>query len=168
MHGVDTADQYLAYYPFICKTVKWPKKVFFYLLQCALFNSYVVFTKSNPNSHKPFLDYLVDISENLIHTREDVSTPSSDDESQDSNRTPTPTPPKRAPKSDPPGRLDGKLKDHKLVHIPPTKKDKTPTRRCRVCIRENIKKETRFVCAHCGVPLNSEGCYTRYQTLKHY
>jgi len=39
MHGVDTADQYLAYYPFICKTVKWPKKVFFYLLQCCLFNS---------------------------------------------------------------------------------------------------------------------------------
>jgi hypothetical protein len=34
MHGVDTADQYLAYYPFIRKTVKWPKKVFFYLLQC--------------------------------------------------------------------------------------------------------------------------------------
>jgi hypothetical protein len=29
MRGVDTADQYLAYYPFICKTVKWPKKVFF-------------------------------------------------------------------------------------------------------------------------------------------
>jgi hypothetical protein len=68
MHGVDTADQYLAYYPFIRKTVKWPKKVFFYLLQCAVFNSYVVFTKSNPNSHKSFLDYLVDVSENLIHT----------------------------------------------------------------------------------------------------
>ena len=85
MHGVDTADQYLAYYPFIRKTVKWPKKVFFYLLQCALFNSYVVFTKSNPNSHKSFLDYLVDVSKNLIHTTEDVSTPtpsssSSDDE----------------------------------------------------------------------------------------
>ena len=37
MHGVDTADQYLAYYPFIRKTVKWPKKVFFSLLQCYLF-----------------------------------------------------------------------------------------------------------------------------------
>jgi hypothetical protein len=36
MHGVDTADQYLAYYPFIRKTVKWPKKVFFYLLQRCL------------------------------------------------------------------------------------------------------------------------------------
>ena len=31
MHDVDTADQYLAYYPFICNTVKWPKKVIFYL-----------------------------------------------------------------------------------------------------------------------------------------
>jgi hypothetical protein len=131
MHGVDTADQYLAYYPFICQTVKWSKKVFFYLLQCALLSSYVVFTISNPNSHKPFLDYLVDVSENLIHTR-DVSTPSSSssDESQDSSRTPTPTPPKRALKSDPPGRLDGELKNHKLVHIPHAKKDKTPTRRC--------------------------------------
>jgi hypothetical protein len=132
-------------------------------------NSYVVFTKSNPNSHKSFLDYLVDVSENFIHTR-DVSTPSSssDDESQDSSRTPTPTLPKQAPKSDPPGRLDGKLKDNKLVHIPPTKKDKTPTRKYRVCIRRNIKKETRFVCVYCGVLLHSEGCYTQYQTLKHY
>jgi hypothetical protein len=121
------------------------------------------FKKSNPNSHTSFLDYLVDVIENLIHTREDVSTPSSsssDDESQDSSRTPTPTPPKRAPKSDPPGRLDGKLKDHKLVHVPPTKKDKTPTQKCRVCIQRNIKKETRFVRVHCGVPLHPEGCYT--------
>jgi hypothetical protein len=145
MLGVDTADQYLAYYSFIRKTVNWPKKVFFYFFQCALFNWYLVFTKSNPNSHKSLLDYLVDVSENLMHTR-DVSTPlSSSDESQDSSRTSTSTPPKRAPKSDPPGRLDGELKNHKLVHIPPTKKDKTPTRRCRVCIRKNIKKETRFV-----------------------
>jgi hypothetical protein len=89
-------------------------------------------------------------------------------ESEGSSRTPTPTPPKRAPKNDPPGRLDGKLNNHKLVHIPPTKKDKTPTRKCRVCVRKNIKKETRFLCVQCGVPLHPEGCYTRYHTLKHY
>jgi hypothetical protein len=86
----------------------------------------------------------VDVSENLIHTSEDVSTSSLSSESQKSSRMLTPTPPKRALKSEPPGRLDGKLKNHKLVHIPPTKKDKTPTRRCRVCIQKNIKKETRF------------------------
>jgi len=145
MHGVDTADQYLAYYPFIRKTVKWPKKVFFYLLQCCLFNSYVTFSKNNPNSRKSFLDFMSDITENLIHTSDAVSSPSSSsDESQGSSRTPTPTPRKRAPKNDPPGRLDGKLKNHKLVHIPPTKNDKTPTRKCRVCVRKISRKKLDF------------------------
>ena len=74
----------------------------------------------------------------------------------------------KVPKNYPPGRLDGKLKNHKLVHIPPTKNDKTPKRKCRVCVRKNIKKETRFLCAQCGVPLHPEGCYTRYHMLKHY
>ena len=102
MHGVDTADQYLAYYPFIRKTVKWPKKVFFCLLQCWLFNSYATFSKNNPNSRKSFLDFMSDIRENLIHTSDAVSSPSSSsDESQGSSRTPTPTPRKRAPKMTP-------------------------------------------------------------------
>jgi hypothetical protein len=34
MHGVDTADQYLSYLPFIRKTVKWPKKAFFVSIFC--------------------------------------------------------------------------------------------------------------------------------------
>ena len=46
----------------------------------------------------------------------------------------TPTPPKCAPKNDTPGRLDGKLQNHKLVHIPPTKSDKMPKRKCHVCV----------------------------------
>jgi len=130
MHGVDTVDQYLAHYPFIRKTVKWPKKVVFFLLQCCLFNSYVTFSKNNPNSRKSFLNFMSDITENLIHISDAVSSLSSSDESQGSSRTPTPTPTKRAPKNDPPGRLDGKLKNHKLVHIPPTTNDKMQTRKC--------------------------------------
>ena len=77
MHRVDTVDQYLDYYPFIHKTVKWPKKVFFYLLQCCLFSSYVIFSKGNPNSRISFLDFMSDITENLIHTSDAVSSPSS-------------------------------------------------------------------------------------------
>jgi hypothetical protein len=157
MHGVDKADQHLACYPFICKTVKWPKKVFFYLLQCALFNSYVIFTKSNPNSHK---SYLVDVNENLIHTREDVSTPSSSsDKSQDSSRTPTPTPSKRAPKSDPPGRRDGKLKNHKLMHIPLPRK----TRHLQEDVKEvygKISRNKRDLFAHIAVFLSIQKAAT--------
>jgi len=121
------------------------------------------------NSHKSFLDFMSDITENLIHASDAVSSlSSSSDKLQGSSRTPAPTPTKRAPINDPPGRLDGKLKNHKLLHIPPTKNYKTPTRKCRVCVQKNIKKETRFLCAQCGVPLHPEGCYTRYHTLKHY
>ena len=154
------------------KTSSGPRKYFFYLLQCCLFNSYVTFSKDNPNSHISFLDFMADIIENLIHTLDAVSSPSStSDEAQGSSRTPTPTPPKHAPKNEPPpGRLDGKLKNHKLVHIPPTKSDKTRTRKCPMCVRKNIKKETRFLCAQCSVPLHPEGCYTCTHniTLKHY
>ena len=104
MHGVDTADQYLANYPFISKTVKWPKKVYFYHVQGCLFNSYVTISTNIPNSSKSFLDFMTDITENLIHTSDAVSSPpsSSSDEPQGSNRKPTPTLPKHAPKNDPP------------------------------------------------------------------
>ena len=149
MHGVNTADQYLAYYPFIRKTVKWPKKVFFYLLQCCLCNSYVTFSKNNPNSHKSFLDFMSDIAENLIHISDAVSSPSSSssDESQGSSRTPKPTPTKRAPKNDSPGRLDGKLRNHKLVHIPPTKNYKTPARKCRVSAKNYQERNRISLCS---------------------
>jgi len=100
MHGVDTEDRYLAYDPFIHKTDKWPKKVFFYLLHCCLFNSYVTFSKNNPNSCKSFLDFMSDITENLTHEMMSSLSSSSSDESQGLSRTPTPTPTKRAPKND--------------------------------------------------------------------
>jgi len=158
MHGVDTADQYLSYYLFIRKTVKWPKKVIFYLLQCCLFNSYVTFSKNNPNSRKSFLDFMSDIAENLIHASDAASSPSSScDGSQGSSRTSTPTPPKRAPKNDPPGRLNGKLKNHQLVHIPPTKKNRQHENVECVCKIISRKKQdfsvlsVVFLCNHKAV-----------------
>jgi len=61
MHSVDTGDQYLVHHPFIRKTVKWPKKVFLYLLQCCSLNSYVNISTNNPYSCKLFLDFMSDI-----------------------------------------------------------------------------------------------------------
>ena len=95
----------------------------------------------------------------MIHTSDAVSSPSSSsDESQGSSRIPTPTPPKRAPKNDLLGRLYGKLKNHKLVHIPPTKNDRTPTQKCRVCGEKISRKKLDFS-VQCGVPLHPEGSY---------
>jgi hypothetical protein len=141
----------------------------FYLLQCALFSCFISFSKSNPASWKSFLDFIVDVSESLIHTEEDLSSSfDKPQESQLSQRTVMPTPPKWAPKKDPTGCLDGNMRKHKLVQIPLTKGDKTPTRCCHVCIWKNEKRETRFMCAPCGVPLHPECCNTQYHTLKIY
>jgi hypothetical protein len=65
-------------------------------------NSYVTFSKNNHYSRKSFLDFMSGIKENLIHTSDAVSSPSSSpNKSLGSSRTPTPTPTKRAPKNDP-------------------------------------------------------------------
>jgi len=47
MKGVDRADQYLSY-SLLRKTVKWPRKVAFWLINCALFNSFRIHQKLNP------------------------------------------------------------------------------------------------------------------------
>ena len=41
MKGIDRADQYLSFYSFLKKTVKWSKKVALYLLNCVLFNTFL-------------------------------------------------------------------------------------------------------------------------------
>jgi hypothetical protein len=46
MNGMDNVDQYLALYPVIRKTVKWPKKLFVHSLQCTLVNTFLLFCKS--------------------------------------------------------------------------------------------------------------------------
>ena len=83
------------------KLLSGPRK-YFSIFSNVAFSSHVTFSKDNPNSHIPFLDFMSDITENLIHTSDAVSSPSStSDKSQGSSRTPTPTPPKRAPKNEP-------------------------------------------------------------------
>ena len=50
MSGVDRLDQKISYYPFTRKTMKWPKKVFFYLLEVSLWNSFVIYKAKNPQA----------------------------------------------------------------------------------------------------------------------
>jgi hypothetical protein len=47
MKGVDYADQYLSYYSIVRKTVKWSKKVVLFLLNCVLFNSFLIYKTLN-------------------------------------------------------------------------------------------------------------------------
>jgi hypothetical protein len=61
MKGVDRADQYLAY-SLIRKTVKWTKKVALWLINCAPFNSFLVYKNLNPGSKVKYEEFLVQVA----------------------------------------------------------------------------------------------------------
>jgi hypothetical protein len=65
---------------------------------------------------------------------------------------PTPTPAKQAPKSDPPGRLDGKLKNHKLCISLLQRQEKTPTLRCRVSEKYQERNKNCLRALRCSSP----------------
>lgn len=48
MGGVDIADHYIASYSFTRKSIKWWRKVFFWALEVAIVNSFVLFNTNRP------------------------------------------------------------------------------------------------------------------------
>jgi hypothetical protein len=56
-------------------------------------------------------------------------------------------------------RLVRKMKNYKFIQVLATDGDQYSIRYCRVCLKKNIRRETRFFCALCGVTLYLEGCY---------
>ena len=62
MNGVDKADQYTVYYSFIRKSRKWWRKLFFWLFEVTIVNSYILYriTTPNPSTHLHFRQSLVD------------------------------------------------------------------------------------------------------------
>ena len=62
MNGVDVMDQYTVSCPFVRKTLKWWRKVFFWLLDVSVTNSYALYreTVSRPMAHIRFQRSIVE------------------------------------------------------------------------------------------------------------
>jgi len=162
MKGVDRADQYLSYYSLLRKTVNWQKKVAFWLINCALFNSFRKYQKLNPTSKMRYKEFLLQVAKNWA--TDDVET----DTDAAGQGTSTQTP--RVPHEDPPGRLSGDMRKYVLEKSVGSErgKRKYPARKCDVCTAHKQRSETRYICKFCLVPLHKGKCFQRYQTLKHY
>ena len=46
MNRVDCNNQHCTYYSFVRKTLKWWRKIFFYLLECSTVNSYILYQEA--------------------------------------------------------------------------------------------------------------------------
>jgi len=66
MKGLDRTDQYLSYYSFPRKTVKWLKKVVLYLLNCAVFNAFFMYRTLNTNKKVKYKNFLHKVGRSWI------------------------------------------------------------------------------------------------------
>lgn len=159
MKGVDRADQYLAYYSIFRKTRKWTKRVVMFFINCALFNSFKLYTVLNEKNiaYKNFLHKVA-----ILWTTDSEANSMKQDDTQ-----PIPEPTRRVAKSDHPGRLSNFGK-HKLINIVTSGRSSKPLRQCRVCAVHKKRSRTSFVCKFCEVPLHKGDCFERYHSLKKY
>ena len=54
MLGVDKLDQLMSYYSFLHKSVKWWRKVFFWMVEMCVVNSYIIFQQTMAETNNSF------------------------------------------------------------------------------------------------------------------
>ena len=57
MAGIDKLDQLTTYYSFLHKSVNWWRKVFFWCMEVAVVNVYIIYKNRNPHSHLTHLAF---------------------------------------------------------------------------------------------------------------
>ncbi|XP_046145451.1 piggyBac transposable element-derived protein 4-like [Osmia bicornis bicornis] len=133
MKGVDRVDQYLSYYSIFRKTKKWTKRVVMFFINCALFNSFKVYTALNGKK----ITY-----KNFLHKAALSWTEDCEAKEQDKD-LPTSESTRITSRCDHPGRL-ANFGKHKLVNIVTSGRSEKPLRQCRVCSIKKKKKQNRF------------------------
>ncbi|XP_047361946.1 piggyBac transposable element-derived protein 4-like [Vespa velutina] len=147
MGGVDRADQYASTYCFLCKSLKWWRKLFFWGLEMCVINSYIIYRISKqtnnetPMTHHKFVKVLIDqLRGDFRESRTRPSTSSADN------------------------RLENKL------HIPDVGQRK---RDCIVCSDRKTpggRRQTTYYCQTCtNQPAMHFGeCFKVYHTVLNY
>lgn len=149
MGAVDRTDMLQSSIESVRKTVKWYKKVFFHLIDMSLLNAQSVY-KMKTGKNVSIADFqLLLVREILEKYHIDPPRPST----------------KRTADQDSPLRLIGR---HFMSHLKKDTNNKQSRKRCVVCSKKKIRRETTYVCEPCDVPLCAIPCFEYYHTKKIY
>ena len=153
MGGVDVSDQYVSSYSFIRKSKKWWRKMFFWLLEVAVVNSFILYNLNIERNQKSKLShkkYRLQLIKSLVgdvrnRERRKRGRPSISDEEE---------------------RLNGK--PHFIYA-----NEKSNSKDCAVCSNRKVKggrRETVYYCKTCTRKpgLHPGECFEKYHTLKTY
>lgn len=151
MGAVDRSDHYISSYQFLRRTFKWYRKVFFWLLEVSILNSYLLYKGTvekydkNPITHKSFRKSLV---RSLV--KEKIA-------SRGIGR-------KRR------GRPHQGPSEERLSKKQHFMGKKPRALRCVVCSKKKLRKETVYYCKTCSnqPSLHPEECFEIYHTLKNF
>ena len=153
MRLVDKSDAMISSIECARKTIKWYKKLFFHMIDITILNSCILYM--GKSGKKCTLQaFAMELVRQLL----------------EDNATERPTPARRSAQGDP-LRLSGR---HfiRTLQTPPQAKEKKMQRQCHVCShtsrRPRTRKDTRYHCRECDVPLCLEPCFEEYHTLANY
>ena len=147
MGGVDRADHYCASYSFTRKTLKWWRKMFYWLLEVCVVNSFILFKELHhlPTAERQ-LKYRNKLIAQLVGTVRNTT-----------NRR---------------GRLSTSDDAERLNQAPHfiNKLVKGPNKNCQVCSAKDNRKTTVFFCETCARKpyLHPGECFKRYHTLQNF
>ena len=130
MGGVDRTDQLLEPFKVARKSLKWYKKLAFHLMQLSLLNSFLLYKKDG--GRKLLLDFQRNVIASLLF---EENTPD-------------------IPQEESIVRLTER---HFMAPIPPTENKEKPQKKCRICTKRKIRKESRYHCPSC--PSKPGLCY---------
>lgn len=145
MSGVDLLDQSISAHTITRKTVKWYHKVYFHLIDIAIYNSFVIYKVLHHETRINFLDFKILLVKELLkeHHAEQIVSRSQSLEVNNSLRF---------------------FGDHFPVGKGIYENGKQKFARCVVCCQNDKRKETSIICENCNVSLCPVPCFKDFHT----
>lgn len=151
MGAVDRFDHYCSSYSFLRKSIKWWKKTFFWLLEVAVVNSFIIYNQTHPGNHLNHIHYREALILHLVQEQRAVQ------------------PARRRGR---PSTFDKEERLNKHKHFIASYENKK-TKDCSVCSDRKTpgcRRKTVFYCETCSRQpgLHPGKCFKDYHTLTTY
>ena len=148
LDAVDHVDMQMSFSECIRKSVKWYKKLFFHLLDMAVYNAFVIYKMQNGiSSH--LSDFRLEIIRGILTK---YGTQRSTAIGRPSIR----------------GSSLRLTSRHFPVLIPQALQSNQPRRKCVVCVSQDIRSDTRYICLDCDAPPCIVDCFKDCHTKMDY
>lgn len=138
--GVSICDSVILAYPSMHKSTKWYKKVFFHMIDISLYNAWIIYKALGNNV--PLLEFRHDVVQALLRK----------------HHVPRIINRKRS------GENPLRLTERHFPALNEKEDGKIVFRRCKLCFLKKQRKETKYICPDCNIPLCTYPCFRNYHT----